>query len=164
MATNVNVLDFDQLVSATQVYREKASGFVAHTGLLLKFEFSSDLVLHTTPTNNAHLSTLEEFSESKKLAVKGSYCNSSGVLIQRIKEIINRRNSYSIFNNCEHLVSEVISGVPKSSQLSKTLGYGAVGVLATACLSKNSSFTKSVLVFAAVGLLTLQLEKSKQLA
>ena len=58
MLLNENMFTEGVLVSVTKVYRKKVSGLVAHAGLMLNFEQGEQLVLHTNPERNTHLSTI----------------------------------------------------------------------------------------------------------
>lgn len=126
MLLNENMFTERVLVSVTKVYRKKVSGLVAHAGVLLNFELGEQLVLHTNPERNTHLSTIEEFSDGERLVIKECFSATQEV-VERIQSRLFTDLKYSVFNNCEHLVNEVLTGLPTSEQLKTSLTVSLVG-------------------------------------
>jgi hypothetical protein len=163
MLLNENIITDRVLISVTKVYRNKVSGWVAHTGLILNFEQGEQLVLHTSPDKNTHVSTVEDFSAGEEL-VKKTSINATQEIVDRIISRLSANFKYSVFNNCEHLASEVLTGKPTSAQLKTTLTVSLVGTALIACKSANRNIqTLSVAAFG-FGLLGLYMEKQNQLS
>lgn len=163
MLLNENMFTERVLISVTKVYRKKVSGLVAHAGLVLNFELGEQLVLHRNPENNTHLSTIEEFSAGEVLVIKESF-NATQTISDRIISRLFTDFKYSVFNNCEHLVNEIITGCPTSAQLKTSLAVSAVGTALVACKASYRSVPTllfSALVFGGIG---LYLEKQNQLS
>jgi len=163
MLLNENMFTEQPLVSVTKVYRKKVSGLVAHAGLMLNFEQGEQLVLHTNPEKNTHLSTIEEFSAGEVLVTKESF-NATDTISDRIICRLFKGLKYSVFNNCEHLVNEILTGRPTSAQLKTSLAVSALGTTLMACKSANRNI--QTLSVAAIGfwLLGLYMEKQNQLS
>jgi hypothetical protein len=151
------------LVSVTKVYRKKMSGLVAHAGLELNFEMGEKLVLHTSPDKDTHVSTVEEFSAGEML-VKKTSINATQAIVDRINSRLSANFKYSVFNNCEHLASEVLTGKPTSAQLKTSLTISLVGTALIACKSANRSIQTLSVAALGFGLLGLYMEKQNQLS
>ena len=151
--------DFKQ---ATKIYREKASGMVAHAGLLLEFLDGQTAVFHNNPEKGPHLSSLAEFSEGKTVTKKGCYQNSLPIIKDRIISILAQGRHYSIFANCEHIVSEVTHGIAQSPQLAATATGATIGALGGYMLADNKK-TGMWIGGLLVGILALQCSKNELL-
>ncbi|ABV86607.1 hypothetical protein [Shewanella pealeana] len=163
MLLNENNRNDRVLTSVTKVYRKKVSGLVAHAGLMLSFEQGEQLVLHTNPDKNTHLSTLEEFLEGEKL-VKKACINATPQIVDRINSRLSSCCKYSIFYNCEHLTSEVLTGSSTSEQLKTTLTVSALGTAFVAFKPANRNMMTLSLAALGFGLLGLYIEKQNQLS
>ncbi|MGK0269427.1 MAG: hypothetical protein ACI88H_000058 [Cocleimonas sp.] len=163
MFLNENIFTEQRLVSVTKVYRKKMSGLVAHAGLVLNFSMGEQLVLHTSPDKNTHVSTVEEFSEGEKL-VKKTSINATQAIVDRINSRLSANFKYSVFNNCEHLASEVLTGKPTSAQLTTSLAVSALGTALIACKSANRNIQTLSVAALGFGLLGLYMEKKNQLS
>ena len=85
-------------------------------------------------------------------------------VVERIQSRLFTDLKYSVFNNCEHLVNEVLTGFPTSEQLKTSLTVSLVGTALVACKAANRNATTLItaaLVFGGVG---LYLEKQNQLS
>ena len=151
--------DFKQ---ATKIYRKKASGMVAHAGLLLEFVDGDIAVFHNNPEHGPHLSSLQAFSEGKKFSKKRVYGHSLPTIKERIIHVLDQRRHYSIFANCEHCVSEVTQGISKSPQLTATAAGITLGALGGYMLSGNKR-TGMWIGGLVTGLLALQYSKNEML-
>jgi len=163
MLLNKNVFADRVLVSVTRVYRNKVSGFVAHAGLILNFEHGEQLVLHTNPDKNIHLSTIDEYSEGEMVVIKDSF-SATQAIVDRIKSRLFTGLKYSVLNNCEHLVNEVLTGFPSSAQLKTSLTVSAFGTALVACKAANRNLLMLSVAAFGFGLLGLHLEKKNQLS
>lgn len=163
MLLNENIFAERVLVSVTKVYRKKVSGLVAHAGLELNFEVGDKLVLHTSPDKNTHVSNVEEFLEGEKL-VKKTSINATQAIVDRINSRLSSNFKYSVFNNCEHLASEVLTGKPTSAQLKTSLTVSLVGTALIACKSANRNIQTLSVAALGFGLLGLYMEKQNQLS
>jgi hypothetical protein len=163
MLLNENMFAERVLVSVTKVYRRKVSGLVAHAGLELSFEMGEQLVLHTSPDKNTHLSTVGEFSAGEQL-VKKTSINATQAIVDRINSRLSANFKYSVFNNCEHLASEVLTGRPTSAQLKASLTVSLVGTALIACKSANRNIQTLSVAALGFGLLGLYMEKQNQLS
>jgi|TARA_R110001583_G_scaffold44599_6_gene141443 hypothetical protein len=163
MLSNENMFTERVLISVTKVYRKKVSGLVAHAGLELNFSMGEQLVLHTRPDKNTHLSTVEEFSAGEKL-VKKTSINATQAIVDRINSRLSANFKYSVFNNCEHLASGVLTGRSTSAQLKTSLTMSAIGTTLVACKASYRNVPTlifSALVFGGIG---LYIEKQNQLS
>lgn len=163
MLLNENIFAERVLVSVTKVYRKKVSGLVAHAGLELNFEVGDKLVLHTSPDKNTHVSNVEEFLEGEEL-VKKTSINATQTIVDRINSRLSSNFKYSVFNNCEHLASEVLTGKPTSAQLKTSLTVSLVGTALIACKSANRNIQTLSVAALGFGLLGLYMEKQNQLS
>jgi hypothetical protein len=163
MLLNKNIFTERVLVSVTKVYRKKMSGIVAHAGLELNFSMGEQLILHTSPDKNTQLSTVEDFSAGEKL-VKKTSINATQAIVDRINSRLSANFKYSVFNNCEHLASEVLTGRPTSTQLKTSLTVSAFGTALVACKANNRNVLTLSVAALGFGLLGLYLEKKNQLA
>ena len=163
MLLNENMFTEQSLVSVTKVYRKKVCGLVAHAGLMLNFEEGEKLVLHTNPERNTHLSTIEEFSDGEHLVIKECF-NATQEVVERIQSRLFTDLKYSVFNNCEHLVNEVLTGLPTSEQLKTSLTVSLVGTALVACKSANRNATTLIIAALVFGGIGLYLEKQNQLS
>jgi hypothetical protein len=120
---------------AYRVSREKLSGghllVVAHVGILFEYQNGTQMVLHRTPENNTHVSSLDEFASGQpiqKALIQGDLKE----MIRRAHAILREGSQYSaILSNCEHLATFVIEGKNHSQQLmGATVG---TGLAITAC-------------------------------
>ncbi len=151
------------LMSVTKVYRKKVSGLVAHAGLELDFERGEKLVLHTSPDKNIHLSTVDDFSAGEKL-VRKTCINATQAIIDRINSRLSCNVKYSVFNNCEHLASEVLTGSSTSAQLKASLTVSVIGTALVACKSTNRNALTLSACALGFGFLGLYIEKKNQLS
>ncbi|SGZ08106.1 Putative uncharacterized protein [Moritella viscosa] len=160
---NENIFTERLLVSVTKVYRKKVSGLVAHAGVELNFEQGEPLVLHTNPENNTHISSIEEFLAGEVLVRKTTIAATQAI-VDRINKRLSTKFKYSLADNCEHLVSEVLTGRPTSAQLKTSLTLSALGTVLFACKETNRNVP--TLLFAALvcGGVGLYLEKQNQLS
>lgn len=163
MLLNENMVAERVLISVTKVYRKKVSGLVAHAGLELNFSMGEGLILHTSPDKNTHLSTIEEFSAGEKL-VKKTSINATQAIVDRINSRLFAGFKYSVFNNCEHLASGVLTGRPTSAQLKTTLTLSALGIVTVASKANNPNIVNLSLAALSFGLLGLYMEKQNQLS
>lgn len=163
MLLNENIFTERVLVSVTKVYRKKMSGLVAHAGLELNFEMGEKLVLHTSPDKDTHVSTVEEFSAGEML-VKKSSINATQAIVDRINSRLSANFKYSVFNNCEHLASEVLTGKPTSAQLKTSLTVSLIGTALIGCKSANRNIQTLSVAALGFGLLGLYMEKQNQLS
>ncbi len=163
MLLNENIFAERVLVSVTKVYRKKVSGLVAHAGLILNFEQGGQLVLHTCPDKDTHVSTVAEFSAGEKL-VKKTSINATEAIVDRINSRLSANFKYSVFNNCEHLTTEVLTGKPTSAQLKTSLIVSLIGTAVISCKSANRNIQTLSVAALGFGLLGLYLEKQNQLS
>lgn len=162
MLKNENIFDGKVLESLTRVCRKKVSGLVAHAGLILNFQCGTQIVLHTNPDNNAHLSSIAEFSDGERLVIKESYPATQD-MVDRIERRLFANLKYSIFDNCEHLVNEILTGSPSSTQLKSALFTSALGTASLALASGKKSLGFLTISALGFGLLGLYMEKQNQL-
>lgn len=163
MLLNKNIVANRVLTSVTKVYRKKVSGLVAHAGLELNFESGEPLVVHTNPNKNTHLSTIEEFTEGEIL-VRKTNIKATKEIADRINGKLSTNPKYSVFNNCEHLASEVLTGCPTSAQLKTSLTVSAIGTSLVACKPANRNIMTLSLAALLFGGIGLYIEKQKQLS
>lgn len=162
MLKNENIFDGKVLESLTRVCRKKVSGLVAHVGLILNFQCGTQIVLHTNPDNNVHLSSIDEFSDGERLVIKESY-RATQEIVDRVKCRLFADLKYSIFDNCEHLVNEILTGSPSSAQLKSALVTSAIGAASLALASGKRGLGFITISALGFGLLGLYLEKQNQL-
>jgi hypothetical protein len=71
---------------------------------------------------------------------------------------------YSLFNNCEHLTSEVLTERPTSAQLKTSLTVSLIGTALVALKSENRNMQILSIAALCFGLFGLYIEKQKQLS
>lgn len=158
-----NLISLNMVTEVTEVYRKKVSGMVAHQGLKLTFYCGDSLVLHNNPEKNTHLSSLDDFAQGEVIVEKNSYIPTESMLC-RLRSSLLDEGRYSVFNNCEHLVSKILTGKPSSAQLTSTILSAGLGGLLYSFTKGNKGFAVASLAIIAGGLLGLHLEKKSLLA
>jgi hypothetical protein len=113
---NNNILKIGDLLT-----RPKALGIV-HVGVAV----GNDAVFHNSPLKGEHVSTVAEFAKGQPVHVHHTGI-AAPTLLQRVGNILATPRGYSaIDRNCEHSVTEVLTGKAKSPQL---LGWIVVAVI-----------------------------------
>ena len=111
----------------------RKKGLVLHKGVLLP----DGGVLHNTPRQGEHVSTLAEFANGESVAVERRPYAQRRATLMRVQRIPPRRSGYDLFsNNCEHTVTRVAEGRPRSPQLASWL-LGAGVALAVLAVSRH---------------------------
>ena len=97
----------------------RRKGLVMHKGLVLR----DGRILHNTPRRGEHVSSWQEFSAGRRVAV-------SRPVRSVVADPPNQRRGYHLLrNNCEHTVSRAMSGEAESPQLrSWAVGIGVATV------------------------------------
>jgi hypothetical protein len=120
------------LYAVRTLYRQKASGFVAHNGLELSFLDGRRLVFHNSPQTRPALTSFEEFAENQPVSIKAEYRQNLSLMWQRVNNLLFMKPAYhAITFNCEHVVQLVIHGSARSAQLKTS----AAGGLRLGCLT-----------------------------
>jgi hypothetical protein len=164
MILNENKLPTLPLVSVRKVYRKKAAGLVAHAGILLNFASGERLVLHTTPEHNTKLCTVDEFAAGQKVVSK-STVKATATIVARINLRLSNSSKYSVMtNNCEQLVSGILTGNATSTQLKTTITSSVLGTLLVASSPNNRTVTKLFGAAAGFALLGMYIGRESQLS
>jgi hypothetical protein len=155
------------ITQVLELYRPKVAGIgfaeVAHAGVGFVLNTGETIVLHRTPDNGTHLSTLTEFSAGEKISTLNTFEHSLEDITSRAKAIAIQAKDYRVFNNCEHLKNLVLSGKPSSEQLNTALLSAGVGALfALGPLNESSKLTKTAAIVGA-SLFGLWITKKKKL-
>jgi len=108
--------------------RPKALGVLTHVGVAV----APNLVVQNTPEKGEHLTTLQEFSAGKMIAVHRTGANPSIVVARAQETLANPQKYHPIQNNCEHTATKIIQGIARSPQLAVFGIIALVGVLAIA--------------------------------
>lgn len=74
--------------------------------------------------------------------------------------LVYPKGRYSVFNNCEHLVSKILTGKPSSAQLTSTILAAGLGGLLYSYTRGNKGFAVASLAIIAGGLLGLHQKKA----
>lgn len=143
----------NQIVKVQKIYRKKASGMVAHSGLKLTWVDDTVLVFHNTPNKGSHISTYDEFSEGQLVIGHRIYAVTAQ-LRARLEGLVISNKKYSVFGfNCEQAASFVTTGVAKSPQVRATIGGGLiVGLFAKLLGSSNKESLGYAVIGAGAGL------------
>jgi hypothetical protein len=113
------------LVKVRQLYRPKASGWVAHNGLELVIADGTRKVFHNSPMTGPTICSYEDFAESLPVTEKRDETTNLDVISQRISALLEQKRKYHVVDfNCEHAVSWVLDGVSNSPQVRGTLSGG----------------------------------------
>lgn len=153
MLINKNNINNRVLISVTKIYVEKISGFVAHGGARLNFQEGEPLVLHRNPSNDTHLSTIDEFSDGGVIIEKTTI-NATPKIVARINKKLLDFSKYKLVNNCEHLVNEVMTGKQTSEQLEIPLLVSASATLLAATNVNNRNVSTLLTTALLTGLFT----------
>ena len=93
--------------------RPKALGIVDHIGVAI----GTDAVFHNTPERGEHVSSIAEFAAGKAVNAVPTGAEPVSVL-NRVHRALTKPKKYCpVSRNCEHSVTEVLSGIAKSPQL-----------------------------------------------
>lgn len=150
------------LYSVRTLYRQKASGFVAHNGLELNFLDGRRLVFHNSPQTGPVLANFEEFAENQPVSVKAEYRQNLNLIWQRVNNLLSMRRTYhAITFNCEHVVQLVINGSAESAQVKASTAGGLIfGCITLLCGGNLKQAAYATALGVGGGLL---LEKTHQL-
>ncbi len=119
----------------------RRKGLVMHKGLYL----GGGRVLHNTPSRGEHVCSEHEFRAGRRLYVEHRQRGRLSPQHQRL--LGSERRSYNLFtNNCEHTVTRLTEGKPKSPQL-RSWAIGATLALATFALTRHPTATGIAYVF-----------------
>ncbi|MEQ3692778.1 MAG: hypothetical protein ABNH16_05040 [Thalassolituus sp.] len=155
------------IVRIFKLYRPKVSAgilSVAHGGVCFEFDTGYTVVLHRTPENLTHLSSLEEFGAGQEVTKVVLPENTYESIMLRANATLQANVSYSVlFSNCEHLLNFVIHGKAESEQLrAAVIGLG-VGYLLTNIVLKNQPPLLKGLAIAAGLAITINMAKKSKL-
>ncbi|MEZ8321667.1 lecithin retinol acyltransferase family protein, partial [Vibrio splendidus] len=123
------------------LYRRK--GIVEHAGAY----FGNDKIIHNSPDGNVQLCSLAQYSEGKDVKVISSDLTSEQAqqFQQRAKEKLNQAKGYNLVTfNCEQLVSQVLKGISKSSQIESAAFGGITGALVAKSTGSKQTFLFTV--------------------
>ncbi|MBB6522291.1 hypothetical protein [Pseudoteredinibacter isoporae] len=151
------------LVKVKILYRRKASGFVAHNGLELRFSCGSSQVFHNSPGTGPCITSFEGFAQGEAVNEKGSFEGNLTAIWMRIQSILTKNRRYDALSyNCEHAVREVIHGERFSPQLKSSVASGLFFGLVTALFGGSA---KQIVMATAIGAGGgLLIERTHQLA
>lgn len=103
----------------------RRKGLVMHHGVVL----SDGRVLHNTPRRGEHISTLDDFRRGRRVYRVGR----AGVGMASLVPAAVPLRHYNLFtNNCEHTVSRLTEGRPRSGQLRGWVAGVSLGAVAFA--------------------------------
>lgn len=95
------------------IVKEKVFGIFNHVGVVI----APNLVLQNTPRHGEHISYMDDFAEGQPVKIQSTGANPLHVMA-RAGRILAKAKAYNLFSrNCEHTVSDVTHGRPKSPQL-----------------------------------------------
>lgn len=138
MKTSVlNNFDLNTITSITELYRNKANGTLIHAGLKLQLQNGAHLIFHTLPGKGPHLTHFKDFLDNNNLIHQKVHTENLRPMKVRIVEIISENKSYTPLYNCEHLVTDVVSGIKNSTQIKSVTTGAAIGASLGYVLSKN---------------------------
>ncbi len=107
----------------------RRKGLVMHKGVVMR----DGRVLHNTPFRGEHATSMEDFSDGKRVYVERQDLDARRRAM-RVDHHENPRGYHLLRNNCEHTVHRVTQGKAESPQLQSWLvgiGVGAVAFAAT---------------------------------
>jgi hypothetical protein len=102
--------------------RPKALSIVNHVGVAV----GNDAVFHNTPERGEHVSSIAEFAAGKAVNAVSTGAEPMSVMT-RVRRALSMPKKYCpVTRNCEHSVSDALSGKAKSPQLSALLAVVVV--------------------------------------
>lgn len=104
----------------------RSKGIVQHAGVYL----GDGLVLHNQPSEGSAVTSYSQYAEGKTVKVTSTSRTDLNKLTERLHEIIDDDQSYTLFgNNCEHITSYLTQGRKISPQIQATTMCAAIGGL-----------------------------------
>ena len=161
MKTSVlNNFDFNTITSITELYRNKANGTLIHAGLELQLQNGTHFIFHTLPGKGPHLTHFKDFLDNNSLIYQKVHTDNLRPMKARIFKILSEKKLYTPFYNCEHLVTDVVSGIKLSPQLKSVATGTAIGAGLGYVFSKNK-IEGAIIGGLIFGYLNLQYTNSK---
>ena len=111
----------------------RRKGLVMHKGIAL----GDGRVLHNTPFRGEHITSESEFRAGRRMYIESSDVEDRA-RTRRLAEsaVYENRNYHLLRNNCEHTVTRVTTGEPRSPQLHSWI-LGAGFAAATFALTRH---------------------------
>lgn len=123
-------LTLDQIPIGSVLIRPKAEGFVQHRGIYV----GDGNVFDNTPETGERISTFAEFAQGQVVNVERLIPLPTGEIYRRINVALRARRPYHLLNNnCDHTLTRIEQGVPRSPQLAAwVIGLSLLGLSAYA--------------------------------
>ncbi|MYM64753.1 hypothetical protein [Pseudomaricurvus sp. HS19] len=152
------------LVCVRELYREKASGLVAHNGLELNYWNGDKAVFHNSPESGPEICSYSDFAEGQDVTVKAEHWSGLNDISFRLREVLRENKSYCPASfNCEQAVSLVVYGVASSPQVKSTVaGALLFGISAYLLGGNGKQICAAVTVGAGLGLTKSKAEQLRQ--
>jgi len=143
-----------RLYFVRELYREKASGLVAHSGLELNYSNGERIIFHNSPVGGPALCTPLEYSKNQEVTVRAEYSDGLDAMSSRIQAVLNSGRGYCpVSFNCEHAVSMVTHGIASSPQIAATFKGGLLlGAVTILCGGSAKQACFAMTVGAGIGL------------
>ena len=111
----------------------RRKGLVLHKGVVLQ----DGRVLHNMPERGEHVSTLSEFADGQRLEVLAQPLDARRAAVRRAQAVARAPRHYDLIShNCDHTVTRLTEGRPRSPQVVNWL-LGAGTALAVFAIAKN---------------------------
>ena len=111
----------------------RRKGLVLHKGVVLQ----DGRVLHNMPARGEHVSTVSEFADGQRLEVLAQPLDARRAAVRRAQAVARAPRHYDLIShNCDHTVTRLTEGRPRSPQVVNWL-LGAGTALAVFAIAKN---------------------------
>ena len=111
----------------------RRKGLVVHKGVVLE----DGSVLHNMPERGEHVSSISEFADGRRVEVRPQPLDVRRNAVRRAESVLRAPRTYDLLgHNCDHTVTRLTEGRPRSPQLMNWL-LGAGAALAVFAVAKN---------------------------
>lgn len=137
-----------------EIYRPKASGFVAHNGLEFVYPNGTSVVFHNVPDQGPSFCSYADFAEGLPVTVAREHRDNVSAMFARAEQLLTRSLKYGVLSfNCEQAVRIVVDGVASSPQVKSTVTTGvAAGLLTWLCGGNGKQIALATGIGGTVGL------------
>lgn len=116
----------------------RPKGLLEHVGICL----GNGQVLHNTPNEGVHISSVDEFADGKLLSIRKTPPYLRNHVLKNAYNMLSAHQEYNLlFNNCEHTVTSATEEKAHSNQL-LFWGFVAVSVALIAIAFRRQLFAR----------------------
>ncbi len=123
---------------------------VMHVGICI----GANKILHSLPGNGEHITDYDSFAKDKNVYRLPTRLDASTVQ-EKAEAILQSPADYGLFGaNCEHTVSKLVNGTPRSRQLEEVEAWALIGAAFGKSIGRKSMYLGG-LIGALGGLISL---------